>query len=464
MAWTRHGPQLVLVFGKDTLTALRVNGSHEPLLVPLAVDPLADEPAVVAQELRERLTPLGRLPRRVVVGVPLSCVLAATVPVPEMPATEVPGYLRLQAEREFMLPPDGMWLADSAAGGSPGARQALLAALPARQAANLERSLRLAGFREVRIVPAAGAAAVAVSSVVRLLADDDGVDLVASAGGALVLLRRLAAGGGDPLASAAALTALVSDLRISLRQLPDGLGAPPTLLEVLGAAESVDRLAGALRAALPAGAWTVQALPVEHSVPSFLCVQMAQCLAAGPEPALVLAPLPVQRGLHSLAGWRRPFALAGAVVAALLVLGGGLALHQSHQLRQLRNAWQSVSPRVETVRRVMDNARSRQAWFSDQPVTLDLLRAITLAFPERGVVWATRLEISGRSQATVAGNATRREDWLKTLDALRQTAGISNLRVTQARESPDGKSPMTFALSFTYADPAARQNDPGGAP
>jgi hypothetical protein len=78
-----------------------------------------------------------------------------------------------------------------------------------------------------------------------------------------------------------------------------------------------------------------------------------------------------------------------------------------------------------------------------------------LALPERGAVWATRIEIEEQRQVTVSGKATSREDWLRTLEALRQTPGVRELRVSQARASGDGKSPMTFALRFTWHGPAS---------
>jgi len=463
MTWTRHTPQLILVFGKDTLTALRVNGANAPLSVPLAVNPLADEPQVLAQELRERLQPLGRLPRRVIVGVPLNRVLVSAVHIPEMPGEEVPGFLRLQAEREFLLPPEDLRLGVSVAAPGQGSGNAVLAALEGRQYANLERGLRLVGFREILAMPAAAAAA-GDGTAVRLLAGTDGVDLVATLNGRVVFVRRLAAGTGDPTTTDAALPALIGDLRISLRQLPDDVRVGASTIEVIGHAESVDGLVAALSQAHVSGSWPLQAVRAEHSVASFLCAQTARRLAAGRDPDLVMVPVPLAHQANGLTRWRRPLAVAGGVAAGVVLIVAALALCQSRQLSSLRADWQSLSPRAETVRQVIDTARSRQAWFSDQAVTLDLLRAITLAFPERGVVWATRIEITGRRQAVVAGNALNREDWLRTLEALRQTAGVRDLRVTQARETADGKSPMTFALTFTYTAPVTARGNTGVTP
>ncbi|NLF15818.1 MAG: hypothetical protein GX595_00975 [Lentisphaerae bacterium] len=453
MAWTRPSPLLIMVYDKTTLTALRVNGAQAPLSVPLAVNPLTDDPQVVAQEWRERLRPLGRLPRRVVVGLPLSRILACTVPLPTLPESEAEAYLRLQAEREFLLPPEelrlGLAVNSAAAGGL-----AVLAALAGRSFDNLERSLRLAGFRQITLAPAVAAAS-GTGTGLRLVMADDGADLVGSLDGRIVFLRRLAAGSGDPAADGAALPALLGDLRISLRQIPEALRAAVPTVEVVGHAAAADGLAAALRQAGVFGAWAVQARAASPSVAGMLCAELAAGLGGGRAPLLALSPLPSARVSTGLARWRRPLLTAAALVALLAIVGLSLALHQSRQRARLRSEWERLSPRVETVRALIDSARSRQPWLGDDAVTLDLLRAITLAFPERGSVWTTRLEISGRSQVVLAGQASDRDAWLKTLAGLRQTAGVRDLRVTQAREAAAGQAPLAFAVSFTWSRPVA---------
>lgn len=454
MAWTRPSPLLIMVYDKTSLTALRVNGDLAPLSVPLAVNPLTDDPQVVAQEWRERLRPLGRLPRRVVVGLPLSRVLACTVAVPALPEAEVEAYLRLQAEREFLLPPEDLRLGLAATASAGGGGLAVLAALAGRSFDNLERSLRLAGFRQITLMPAA-AAAVGDGTSLRLIMADDGADLVGSLDGHIVFLRRLAAGSGDPAAAGAALPALLGDLRISLRQLPEALRAAAPAVEVVGHAEAVDGLAAALRQAGVFGTWAVQARAASPSVAGMLCAQMAQGLGRGRSASLALSPLPSARASGGLSRWRRPLVTAAALVVALALVAAALLVRQSRQRSRLQSEWQRLSPRVETVRSLIDLARSRQPWLGDEAVTLDLLRAITLAFPERGTVWTTRLEISGRSEVLLAGQASDRDAWLTTLTALRQTAGVRDLRVTQAREAAAGQAPVAFAVSFTWSRPVA---------
>ncbi len=453
MAWTRPSPLLIMVYDKTTLTALRVNGDQAPLSVPLAVNPLTDDPQVVAQEWRERLRPFGRLPRRVVVGLPLSRILACTVPLPALPESEVEAYLRLQAEREFLLPPEDLRLGLAVNGAAAGGL-AVLAALAGRSFDNLERSLRLAGFRQITLAPAVAAAS-GTGTGLRLIMADDGADLVGSLDGRIVFLRRLAAGSGDPAADGAALPALLGDLRISLRQIPEALRAAAPTVEVVGHAAAVDGLAAALRQAGVFGAWAVQARAASPSVAGMLCAQLAAVLGGGRAPLLALSPLPSAGVSTGLARWRRPLLTAAALLALLAIVGLSLALHQSRQRARLRSEWERLSPRVETVRSLIDTARSHQPWLGDEAVTLDLLRAITLAFPERGSVWTTRLEISGRSQVVLAGQASDRDAWLKTLAGLRQTAGVRDLRVTQAREAAAGQAPLAFAVSFTWSRPVA---------
>lgn len=463
MTFTRNTATLVLMFAEDHLAALRLNGAPaSPFQAPLALNPLTDDPQLVAQEWRDRLQPLGRLPRNVVVGAPLNRLMISAAAVPELPPGDLDSFLWLQAEREFLLSPEEIAMGVAVSSAEAGAHSALLAALPIRQYTNLTRSLRLAGLKQVRVIPIpAGAMAVDSATQVRLLVGRRGCDLLATAAGELLLLRRLGSMPADANASGPDLAALDSELRISLRQLPRRLLQELTTLEVVGEPEQLPPVVAAVQRAL-AGSQDhrhVQITPVAREALSFCCEQVAHMIAAGREPGPDIKPTAGPRRWHSFDGWRRRDVRTGAgTAAAMLLLGLGMVIYQDHQLTALRREWQALSPRVTAIREIIDLAKTRQAWFSDQPESLGLLRVITLAFPTRPTVWATRIEITGQRQAMVTGNATSRDAWLQTLEALRKTAGVADVRVAQARESADGKSQLSFSFSFSYQPP------PPGAP
>jgi len=375
-----------------------------------------------------------------------------------MPDEAVEGFLRIQAEREFLLPPDDLALAVSLSTPADGVRVALLAALPARQYANLQRALHLVGLSSVVVVPAVTALADPGLAEARLVVSPRACDLLVTAGGGVVLLRRLANLGTGDLAEENGLDSLPGDVRISLRQLPAGVRGEIKGLTVSGTAETLGIVMPVLESDADHDPWHPQADAIQAGPAKRGCERLAALAVSGLRLPMALAPIPALRHRAWFRRWRpRHIVAAAAAVVALVLTFAGLVFYQRWQLAAARQRQSAVAPRAEAVRTVVAYAKSHTAWFSDQPDCLDVLRAVTLAFPERGGVWATRIEIKERRQVVIAGRATSREDWLRTLDALRQAAGVTDLRVTQARVAADGKSPMTFAVRFSWQPPAGKR-------
>ncbi len=256
----------------------------------------------------------------------------------------------------------------------------------------------------------------------------------------------------------AGLDVLPGEVRISLRQLPAAIRAELKVLVVTGSPAAAAAAVLALQEEAGADPWLPVADVAAMSPALRCCERLAAAAASGHCPAAALSPVPSQRSQSWLRGWRpRQVATAAALLAALLLGGLGAVLYQRWQLTTARAQWAAIGPRVEAIQALSREKALQGAWLSDQPESLDVLRAVTLAFPERGTVWATRLELKERRQVTLAGKAASRDAWLPTLDALRQTPGVRELRVSQARTAADGKSPMTFTLSFTWQPAVAGQ-------
>lgn len=455
----RRNATLVLLFDDGQMTALLANGESTPLAAPVAVDPLMDDPALAAKELRDSIRALGpRLPRRAVVGLGLGRMMAIAATLPAMPDEAVDGYLRIQAEREFLLPPEELAMAVSMSTHADGQRNALLAALPARQYANLQRALHLAGFSSVAVLPAVAALADPGQAEARLVVSRRSCDLLVTGGGGIVLMRRILGTEAGELAAPGSLDTLPADIRISLRQLPAGVRGGLKRLVVTGAPDALEAVLPALEPEGDEDPWRLHAEPVPAGPATRCCERLAALAVSGLRLPLVLAPVAAPRPRSWLRRWRTRHLVAAAAAVLALVLGIAAAvLCQRWRLNTVRREWAAMQPRVETLRKIVAHARSHGAWASDQPESLDILRAVTLAFPERGTVWATRLEIRGLQQVSISGKAAGREDWLRTLETLRKTPGVRDLRVSQARTGGDAKAPMTFAIRFTWSAPAARR-------
>jgi hypothetical protein len=458
MRFARRGAVLALAFEDGQLTALLANGTCTPVVTPLAVDVLQDDPQLVGQELRDCLRPLGRLPRRAVVGLPLNRLMVTSVALPEMPDEAVAGFLRIQAEREFLLLPEDLAMGVSLSTASAGGRTALLVALPVRQYANLRRALRLAGLHTQAVVATTTALADGQLTEARLVLGARSCDLMVTAGGGLVLLRRIAGAESEALPQGADLEVLPGEVRISLRKLPAAVRAELKVLAVTGPAAAASAAVLALQEEAAADPWRPQAEAVGSSPAQRCCERLVTAAVSHQSLPLALYPNPLPQAHSWLRGWRpRQLAAAAGVLAVLLLALLGLVWRQHGQWSAVQREWSTIGTRVEAIQALMLEAKTQAAWLSDQPVSLDIWRAVTLAFPERGTVWASRLEVKDGREVSLAGKAASREVWLQTLEALRQTPGVRELRVAQARAASDGKSPMTFALSFTWQPPVADQ-------
>ncbi len=474
---------LVLSFDEERLSAVRIgadgaDGAAQRLAVTLQVDPFTDEVALVAQELRERLQPLGHPARQTIVCLPLNRAMITAVALPDMPADAVPGFLLLQAEREFLLPPGDMALGISRYDLGDGQRGALLAAVPASLYARFLQTLRLAGLKRVQVTLAAVAQleAQAESGVgAFLLVGPAAVDVAVTAGGGIVRLRRLAANPPEAAPYTFDLPRLRSEVRITLGQLPAVVQRDLRTVEVRGPTAAAARLAEALAAGAAPASWRFVAVqPVntdgntdgntdtntdgsataaapDGDVLASAGERTGRRVAAGEALRLVLAPPAAPRRAGLLQRWtRRQLLTWAAGPAAVLLLIAAVLLFQWIQFLVLRSRWTAMAPRTDAVRSVIAQAKELRPWMTDQPENLLVLRVITEAFPKRSTVWATRLEIRDRREVTLAGKALSREAWLQMLDALRRAPGVSNLRVGDARDAADGRSPLSFGLSFTW--------------
>jgi len=74
------------------------------------------------------------------------------------------------------------------------------------------------------------------------------------------------------------------------------------------------------------------------------------------------------------------------------------------------------------------------------------LRQLTLAFPEEGSVTAKSLEIQNGNIVICTGTAHDQASFLQTLNQLRASTGVSELKVEQIR----GKAPMQFTFNFKW--------------
>jgi hypothetical protein len=140
------------------------------------------------------------------------------------------------------------------------------------------------------------------------------------------------------------------------------------------------------------------------------------------------------------------FRTAGMAAAAVVVIVLGMFLFQQIELMHLRSQWNGMSAKVADLSALQDKVQRYRPWYDNSFPALTILRQVTMAFPDTGVVTAKAIEIHNGNLVSCSGIASDNGALLQMLGQLRATDGVSDVTVEQIR----GKSPMQFTFDFQW--------------
>ncbi len=458
-SWNRKRPAALLGLSLDGsrlegVVLRRANGSPQRLQsfsATLSLDPLTAVPELVGAEIRNHLAAAGIRERRCAVCVPSRWALTVASELPaELPEADLASFLQVEAERGFPSDPATLRIAGSRCGG----RYALQIGIPVNHLDRLEQVLRAAKLRPVGFSLGISALAPPGSNdgVLALAIGDGHVDLQISAAGGVAALRVLEGAveteGARPVLQA---DVVAREARITLGQLPAELRATVRRLRVFGPRELAQELADEMDLRLESLGLEAEPVTGDASPASSLA---ARYLAGDAVAFEFLAPREAawQQVLRQYSSGRYRSAVATA--AALVVLVGGAFAAQQWQLARLRAQWKKMEPRVTELRAMQEQIRQYRPWFDDSFRSLSILRQLTLAFPEDGVVSAKSVEIRDVNQVTCSGVARDNAALLRTLSQLRSAPQIEELKVDQIR----GRAPLQFVFDFRWNEGGRSEN------
>lgn len=472
---------LVILAGEKGLVigewSPREAGRRSPRLFTWALPDETGDPLAAGRALRAFLRARRLAPAPVVFGLPARWLLARSKQVPATDAASLAGLLRLEAERDFALPPEEL-VADYLPGAAGGDRRQVLVVAVRR--ARVDFFMRLA----------AGAGLKVRASLPLLLALEhagertgDGFLVYLGAGGAEAalysggqpcLLRHLGPlplpgeTPGEQAVFARRARELGGELERLLLLAPRA-GDGPGPREILLCDDS----------GLPADAREalVQALPLPVRVtaaPGRLPTPgrggpgTLAALALGGAAAAGRPPFDFQHSRlveRLVSGRRRLFvrALPG-VAAAGLLLGAGwhdLAGRQ-RRVAELNQRLEALRPEMETARAVLGYTDSLREWQAVRSPFLECLRAVTLVFPPEGGIWTTSLSVRENMRALLSGKADDSGNVLAVLDRLRAGESFREVELVYIRSAGRGVSEVTWAINFIF-DPVADRERAGEA-
>jgi hypothetical protein len=457
---------LVLDGGKlEGVVLRRTNGAVQKLQsfsAPLTLDPLTAAPELVGREIRNQLDAAGVRERDCVVGVPLKWVLTAQTELPPLPEADAASLLQLEAEKGFHADAASLQIAHSRSELAGGKQFVLLAALPSTHVAALEQVLAAARLRPASfalginaLVPTGAAAA----GVLALTIGESGVGLQVTAGGGVTALRALEGAIESEGGRRTLLTEVIArEVRVTLGQLPGELRAQVKQIRVFGAREFAQQLADEMELRFEAMGLKVDTvaayapdefgvtLPPETSLsPAF---SLAARVLTAQKPAFdFLPPKPtlVEQLVTRYSSGR--LRTTGAIAAGVAALVLGVFLVQQIQLWHLRAQWRQMAARVTELQKTQNQIQQFQPWYAGDYRSLAILRELSLAFPQDGVVTAKSITTRDDGTVSCAGNAENNAALLAVQASLGALPGVSAVHLEQ---SHGGKPPIQFVFSFKF--------------
>ena len=455
----------------DGVVLRRSNGSlqlQQTFSAVLTLDPLTAAPELVGREIRNQLDAAGVRERHCIFGVPLKWVLTAQTELPPLPEADAASLLQLEAERGFSTDVATLQLASSSCPMAADKKHVLLAGIPNAHVATLEQVLVAAKLKPVAFALGMSAlqlpAAEKSSGVLALAIGESTVSLQITCGGGVAALRSLEGAIENPTGRPALLPDLVArETRITLGQLPAELRDAVKRIRIFGPRDLAQQLADEMELRFEPMGLTVEVVsackPDEFGVqlppeaPVSAAFSLAGRLLVEQPPAFDFLP-PKPTVLEQFAAKYSSGRLrtTGAIAAGVLVIVGGLFFIQQIQLWRLHSQWSAMEVKVAELQGVQDRIRQFQPWYDGTFRDLAILRQLSVAFPEDGIVTAKSIEIQNNNTVSCSGTAQNNAALLATLGRLSGAEGVSNLKVDLIH----GKSPMQFTFDFQYGNGGAQ--------
>ena len=141
-----------------------------------------------------------------------------------------------------------------------------------------------------------------------------------------------------------------------------------------------------------------------------------------------------------------------AMVAATVLILLGLYFYgwyaDCREIAQYEENLQSMSENVKDAEQMIKRVGTARQWFARQPVHLDNLRELTLAFPRNSDIWLTSLAVDESLNQVIAGRAMNEDAILDVVDKLKANERFKDIKLLYIRKMGKGTDVMTFAINF----------------
>lgn len=443
----------------------RTNGSasvQKTVSSPLTLDLLHNETDLVGREIRNLLDAQGVKERRCVVAVPQAWALTVDAKIPEMEPGDVPDFLQIEAERGFPYGLDELQIATVLHKSPAGDDYAAQVGVPRGHLARLEAALAAAELKPVSfslaITALPGAMGDDKRGTITLIVGESSVHLLLATGGGPVTMRTLenvfdTENPDKPIQS----ELIARELRITIGQLAPDIREGLRLVQIVGASAEARKLADGLQPRARALGLAVEHL-ISYPSPQF-GIQLsggvssevslaAQYLSRKPVPFEFLAPKPSLFDQIASRYSSRRLASVGATAGGIAVIVLAMFIVQQFRLSGLRSEWAALEPKKNELDDLQKQIRKYRPWYDESMTSLTILKRLTEAFPEDGVVSAKSIDVRNSATVTCTGTTRDKDALLKTVAKLRNAKMVSDVRIDTIR----GLNPMQFTFNFNWGE------------
>jgi len=457
----------------DGVVLRRTNGALQRLQsfsAQLTLDPLTGAPELVGREIRNQLVAAGVRERDCIVGVPLKWVLTAQTELPPLPEADAASLLQMEAERGFHSDVTALQMDNSRSPLAGDKKFVLLAAIPNPHIGALEQVLAAAKLKPVSFALGISALqppmAEKSDGVLALAIGESHVGLQITAGGVVALRGLEGAIENEAGRRTLVADAVTREARVTLGQLPGELNAKVKRIRIFGPKELAQQLADEMELRFEPMGLKVETVPAyapdEFGVtlppdaplsPAFSLA--ARYLTEQPPAFEFLPPKPTifEQFVTKYSSGRLRTTGAIAAGAAAIILG--IFLFQQFQLWRLRSQWSHMQAKVTDLQYLSGQIRQYQPWYGGTFRSLAVLRELSLAFPQDGVVTAKVIAIRDDGTVNCSGNAQDNAALLAVEAGLSKLPGVSEVHREQSRGS---KPPLQFVFSFKFNNGGGGEN------
>jgi len=435
-------------------------------MIPLRVNPLVDDVDVVGCELKEHLDKNGISDSSCILCLSLDKLMLKQWSIPDIDDEELQDYVEVQVEQDFGFGDDELAMDYTTFIHTDTTRSVVALAALNNSFERLKSIVKASGLKLISASCGCAELSNAVndsSSHLILSCDAAGVNMTVGRGDELFMMRQLTQKNDITATSVSTVVnETVRQLKISFSQLPPSLVSEISSVDIYGDKIIAEPLFDAINTKLPKLSVELKdcALLTDNNSSEQVELKMdmmpdqistAANYFAGKEPAFELVAQ--KRALFNFKG-----ALPSSKIASWATIAGAVAvlvllisfISVKWELSSLRSQSEDIAAEYRASTKLKSRVKYLDRWFSTKTKSLDVLKEVTLAFPESGSVWATSFIISEDNEVEISGKATSQKAWLEMQENLRRSKSVKDLMVRQSTERVNDREPVSFGFRFYW--------------